>query len=61
MIEKMTPELICLSCKKRITNIVGTVRFPCPKCGKSEIIRCKNCRIIAAKYECPQCHFQGPH
>jgi hypothetical protein len=54
-------QLICISCKKRITNEQGSVRFPCPKCGKYEIIRCKHCREIVSKYHCPACDFTGPN
>jgi predicted RNA-binding Zn-ribbon protein involved in translation (DUF1610 family) len=51
----------CISCKKDITNDVGTTTFLCPKCGKYEITRCKHCREIAAKYICPGCGFSGPN
>jgi len=53
--------LICSSCKKRIANIPGSVLFPCPKCNKSQIIRCRHCRKIAAKYTCASCGFEGPN
>ena len=58
---KMAEEIYCSSCKKRIANDTGTVTFMCPKCGKAEIIRCKHCREVAAKYECPECGFKGPN
>jgi len=54
-------ELICSSCKTKITNKTGTARFKCPNCGKAEIIRCRHCREIAAKYTCPNCGFIGPN
>ncbi|MBL7147560.1 MAG: RNA-binding protein [Nanoarchaeota archaeon] len=54
-------KLVCSSCKKRITNTLGTTRFKCPKCGKFEIIRCQHCRQIVAKYSCPLCKFEGPN
>ncbi len=57
----MEKELICISCKKKITNKAGSTKFPCPNCGKYEIVRCKHCREIVAKYECPLCHFVGPN
>jgi len=53
--------LICSSCKKRITNESGSVRFKCPKCGKAEIVRCKHCRETVVKYKCPECGFVGPN
>jgi len=40
---------------------VGTVKFPCPKCGYEHITRTPNERKIAAKYTCPQCGFEGPN
>ncbi|MEM2139107.1 MAG: zinc finger domain-containing protein [Candidatus Woesearchaeota archaeon] len=51
----------CISCKTKITNMNGSVRFLCPQCGKHEIIRCENCRKIVAKYTCPECGFVGPN
>jgi len=47
--------------KGRITNMEGSVTFNCPKCGKSEIVRCTDCRKIAAKYKCSECGFTGPN
>ncbi|MBL7054235.1 RNA-binding protein [Candidatus Woesearchaeota archaeon] len=54
-------KFVCLSCKKRITNTLGTTRFKCPNCAKSEIIRCRHCREIVAKYKCALCNFEGPN
>jgi len=54
-------KLFCSSCKKRITNDAGTAKFKCPNCGKSEIVRCKQCRAIVVKYKCPECGFEGPN
>ncbi len=54
-------ELICSSCKKKISNSVGTAKFKCPNCGKMDIVRCKHCREIAAKYTCANCNFTGPN
>jgi len=54
-------ELVCISCKKRIANRQGSTVFPCPKCGKYEIVRCRNCRERAIKYRCPKCKFEGPN
>ena len=51
----------CTSCKKRISNDTGATRFKCPSCSKVEIIRCKHCRQIAAKYTCSDCGFTGPN
>ncbi|MFH1316513.1 MAG: zinc finger domain-containing protein [Candidatus Woesearchaeota archaeon] len=54
-------KLACSSCKAKITNIFGTTRFNCPKCGEEEIVRCTRCRKIAAKYACNKCGFIGPN
>jgi predicted RNA-binding Zn-ribbon protein involved in translation (DUF1610 family) len=34
--------------------------FPCPKCGRSVIGRCKRCRDQGVKYTCQECGFTGP-
>jgi predicted RNA-binding Zn-ribbon protein involved in translation (DUF1610 family) len=52
-------KLICISCKKRIANNPGFVKFMCPECNKFEIVRCKSCRVAAAKFKCPECGFIG--
>jgi len=57
----MAEELVCISCKKRITNKAGATRFKCPSCGKYEIIRCPECRERGIKYTCPECGFTGPN
>jgi hypothetical protein len=51
----------CITCKQPITGQAGAAKFKCPKCGKYEIIRCAHCREIAAKYQCPECKFEGPN
>ncbi|MBT7903285.1 RNA-binding protein [Candidatus Woesearchaeota archaeon] len=54
-------DVYCISCKKKVSNLAGTARFPCPNCGDSEITRCPNCRKLVAKYTCPKCKFDGPN
>ncbi|MCF7860843.1 zinc finger domain-containing protein [Candidatus Woesearchaeota archaeon] len=51
----------CISCKKSVENEQGVTKFDCPNCGKSEIVRCKSCKKIAALYKCPECGFEGPN
>lgn len=51
----------CTSCKVRITNKDGSVTFMCPNCGKTEIVRCTECRKLATKYKCAECGFTGPN
>ncbi|RLI85407.1 MAG: RNA-binding protein [Candidatus Altiarchaeales archaeon] len=48
----------CSSCGTEITE--GYVEFKCPACGKTEIVRCRSCRILGAKYICEACGFVGP-
>lgn len=57
----MAENLYCSSCKKRVVNLVGSVKFSCPNCGKADIVRCKHCRQIVAKFKCPECGFEGPN
>lgn len=54
-------ETICTSCKTKISNLVATTGFKCPKCGEAEIIRCERCRRLGVKYICPSCSFSGPN
>lgn len=52
---------ICSSCKTKISSIGGGASFRCPNCNEAEIIRCKHCRQIAARYTCGKCGFSGPN
>ncbi len=54
-------EKTCNSCKKKVSNDAGSVKFTCPNCEKYELVRCSNCRSNAVKYTCPQCGFVGPN
>lgn len=58
MVEK---QYTCNSCKVRVVNLQGSTKFKCPGCGKSEIVRCKHCRELGARYKCPNCDFTGPN
>lgn len=51
---------VCISCNKEVSNIGATI-FNCPNCGKYEIVRCKHCKEIVAKYICKSCNFTGPN
>lgn len=55
-----TRAMKCSSCGTRIENQKNWVEFDCPRCGKTEIIRCEKCRKTMNVYECPNCNFQGP-
>ncbi len=50
----------CTNCGRKIESESVWVRFPCPKCGKTEIIRCDSCRTLENPYKCEQCRFTGP-
>jgi len=50
----------CTSCGKRIEAEDFWVEFPCPKCGKEQIIRCEKCKRMSNSYQCPKCGFTGP-
>jgi predicted RNA-binding Zn-ribbon protein involved in translation (DUF1610 family) len=52
---------LCTATKKRIDNDSGAVVFPCPKCGKQEIVRSSFARRNAIKYHCSACEFTGPN
>ena len=52
--------LKCSVCKVDILAKDNFVRFNCPSCGKSTIIRCKTCKSLSNKYTCPECGFVGP-
>jgi predicted RNA-binding Zn-ribbon protein involved in translation (DUF1610 family) len=54
-------KLSCTSCKKLVAVISGSVKFLCPGCAKYQIVRCGDCRKMAAKYKCPGCGFEGPN
>ena len=55
----MTEVEKCTSCNSKIVE--GATRFMCPNCGKVEIIRCKQCKKLGAKYKCSNCGFEGPN
>ena len=60
MAEELTIEMKCSSCGKRIEAERDWVKFDCPKCGKSVIIRCEKCKRLENSYICPDCEFKGP-
>jgi predicted RNA-binding Zn-ribbon protein involved in translation (DUF1610 family) len=48
----------CISCGKGLI-VEGYAQFPCPECG-ALIKRCRNCRVLSARYKCNECGFEGP-
>ncbi|MDO8481322.1 MAG: zinc finger domain-containing protein [Nanoarchaeota archaeon] len=57
----MEEHLVCNSTGERITNDTGRAIFPCPKCGKQQIVRSSRARKLAIPYTCPGCGFIGPN
>ena len=57
----MAEKKFCGATKVSITNDTSSVTFPCPNCGKEEIIRSGQARKIVAKYKCSKCGFTGPN
>jgi len=52
--------LTCMSCGRRVEAESEWVRFPCPGCRKTTILRCKKCKKTENPYVCPECKFSGP-
>ena len=51
-------QLVCSSCKRKITGGSGATEFSCPECG--EVVgRCARCRTLGKKYNC-KCGYEGP-
>ena len=50
----------CKTCGVSLMGQEAFVKFPCPKCGEEEIIRCKKCKTLSAPYKCKKCGFIGP-
>ncbi|MBU0953632.1 MAG: DUF1610 domain-containing protein [Nanoarchaeota archaeon] len=60
MTEQKVSQLRCISCGRRIEGDPQYVLFPCPGCGKEQIVRCDHCKQRANKYACTSCNFSGP-
>ena len=48
----------CTSCGTEVMD--RYTEFKCPNCGKTDIIRCKSCRVLGTKYICDACGWKGP-
>ena len=44
-----------------VANDDGSVQFPCPKCGETNIVRSMHSRQIVVQYTCDECGFVGPN
>ncbi|MBU3896813.1 MAG: DUF1610 domain-containing protein [Nanoarchaeota archaeon] len=52
-----------LKCSTCGVNLIGQskfVKFQCPNCSETTIIRCYQCKKNANPYECEKCKFRGP-
>ena len=52
--------LKCSSCGVNLVGQEDFVKFDCPKCGETIIIRCKQCKQLSNSYKCEKCGFEGP-
>ncbi len=59
-ISRMELELKCTTCKRNVIAEEGWVKFPCPNCGETIIVRCSQCRRLSNPYKCEKCGFEGP-
>ncbi len=50
----------CSSCGVEVSAKKNFVRFKCPSCLETEIVRCFNCKTSSQKFECGKCKFVGP-
>ncbi|MDT7864791.1 MAG: zinc finger domain-containing protein [Thermoproteota archaeon] len=50
----------CSTCNRIIPPYERAIKFPCPNCGGSIIVRCQKCRKLVNTYTCVKCGFQGP-
>lgn len=57
----MKPELKDTATNASLSNQKGSVSFKCPHCGKTDVNRSFRSRVIATKYTCSDCGFEGPN
>tara|TARA_Y100000310_G_C20436031_1_gene693770 strand:+ start:415 stop:597 length:183 start_codon:yes stop_codon:yes gene_type:complete len=60
-VKAMEKILKCSATNKELVNDKGSVVFKCPNCLDAEIIRSFKSRVLATKYVCPKCGFEGPN
>lgn len=48
----------CTSCGTEVME--RYTEFKCPNCGKTDIIRCRSCRVLGTAYTCDVCGWKGP-
>ncbi|MBU5557494.1 MAG: zinc finger domain-containing protein [Candidatus Aenigmatarchaeota archaeon] len=52
--------LRCSTCGISLLGAEGFVKFNCPQCAGTTIIRCRRCKKLSNRYNCPACGFEGP-
>ncbi|HLD02373.1 MAG TPA: zinc finger domain-containing protein [Candidatus Nanoarchaeia archaeon] len=57
----MKQELKDTATNASLSNQKGSVLFKCPSCGKTDVKRSFRSRVIATKYKCTDCGFEGPN
>ncbi len=57
----MKAELKDTATNASLSNQKGSVLFKCPSCGKTDVKRSFRSRVIATKYKCIDCGFEGPN
>ncbi|MCS7105743.1 MAG: zinc finger domain-containing protein [Candidatus Aenigmarchaeota archaeon] len=50
----------CSTCKVNVLAKENFVKFECPNCGETLIVRCSTCKALSNKYTCSKCGFTGP-
>ena len=53
-------DVLCTTCGRNLLGSESSARFKCPRCAKTEFVRCKSCRVLKNKYNCKDCGFVGP-
>jgi Zn-ribbon RNA-binding protein len=57
----MKKAIKCSATNQELINDKGSVIFKCPNCLQADIVRSNKCRVLAARYVCPSCGFEGPN
>ncbi len=53
-------QLKCSTCGTSLLGQEDFVKFGCPECGETIIMRCRQCRKLSNPYRCEKCGFEGP-
>jgi predicted RNA-binding Zn-ribbon protein involved in translation (DUF1610 family) len=53
-------ELKCSTCGISLMGQEDFVKFKCPNCSETVIIRCSKCKKLSRPYVCGKCKFEGP-